>query len=90
MQLIRAKWCIYAYRQAFHISRIVVGNTIVDHSNVVGASIAYRRYSNFILILDWTPGVNGFGQKLGKDNSKTRQGTLKLWHLVRFILEVWR
>ena len=29
---------IYAYRQAFDISRTLLGNTIVDHSDVVGIS----------------------------------------------------
>ena len=36
-------------------------------------SIAYRRCSNYIFILDITPGFNG----LGKDNHKTRRETSK-------------
>ena len=49
-------------------------------------SIACRRCSNYIFILDLTPGFNG----LGKDNCKMRQQTFKFWDLVQFILEVWR
>ena len=29
---------VYTYRQVVNISRTLVGNTIVDHSDVVGAS----------------------------------------------------
>ena len=31
-------WCYYMYRQVSNISRTLVGNTIVDHSDVVEAS----------------------------------------------------
>ena len=54
--------------------RTLVGNKIVDHSDVVG-NIACRRCSNYIFILDLTPGFNG----LGKDNCKTRRETFKHW-----------
>ena len=47
-------------------------------------SIACRRCSNYIFILNLTPGFN----KLHKDNCKTRRETFKF--LVRFILEIWR
>ena len=50
-----------------------------------GWSIACRRCSNYIFILDVTPGFNG----LGKDNWKMRQETFKFWNLVLLILEVW-
>ena len=49
-------------------------------------SIAYRRCSNYIFILDLTPGFN----TLGRDNFKTRRGILKSWDLVSLRLEVWR
>ena len=51
-------------------------------------SIACRRCSNYIFILDLTPGFNG----LGKDNYKTRRETFRFssWDLVRLILEIWR
>ena len=49
-------------------------------------SIAYRRCSNNIFILDLTPGFNG----LGKDNCKARRETFELGDLMRLILEVWR
>ena len=45
-----------------------------------------RRCSNYILILDLTPGFNG----LSKNNCKTRLETFKFWDLVRLIQEVLR
>ena len=48
-------------------------------------STTCRHCSNYIFILDLTPGFNG----LGKDNCMTRQETFKLWDLVFLILEVW-
>ena len=63
------------YRHASNIIRIVVGNKIVDHADVVGA---YRRCSNYVFILNLTPGFNG----LGKDNCTTRRETLKFGDLV--------
>ena len=44
-----------------------------------------RRCSNYIFILDWTPGFNG----LVKDNCKTRREIFKFWDLLWLILEVW-
>ena len=49
------------YRKVSNISRTFVGNKIVDHSDVVGASPVF--------ILNLTPGFNG----LAKDNCKTRR-----------------
>ena len=49
-------------------------------------SIACRRCSNYIFILDLTPGFIG----LGKDNCKTRTETFMFWDWVRLILENWR
>ena len=45
-----------------------------------------RMGSNYIFILDLTPGFNG----LGKDKYKTRRYPFKLWDLIRLILEIWR
>ena len=45
-----------------------------------------RRCSNYIFILDLTPGFNG----LGKDNCKTSQETSMFSDLMWPILEVWR
>ena len=59
------------YRQTSNISRTLVANKIVDHSDVVRD--ARRCCSNYILILDLTPGFNG----LGKDNYKTRREPFK-------------
>ena len=48
-------------------------------------SSADRPCSNYIFILDLTPGLNG----LDKDTCTTRGETFKLLDLVRLILEVW-
>ena len=76
----------YRYRQTFNISLILLGNYIVDHSDVVGATPvgANKSYSDYILILDLTPGFDGLS---GKDKCKMRQETFKFWDLVRLILE---
>ena len=49
-------------------------------------SIVCRRCSNYIFILDLTPGFNA----LGKDNCKTRQETFEFGDLVRLVIEIWR
>ena len=50
-------------------------------------SIACRWYSNYIFILDLTPGFNG----AGKDNcKKMRWETFKFANLVHLMLEVWQ
>ena len=49
-------------------------------------SIACRRCSNYIFILNSIPGFNG----LGKDNNKMRRKAFKFWVLVRLILETLR
>ena len=46
-------------------------------------SIACQRCSNYIFILDLTPGFNGFG----KDYYMMRWETFKFWDLVHFISE---
>ena len=73
------------YRKTSNISRTLVGNKIVDNSDVVGASPvgAAPTTSSFLTL---TPGFNG----LGKDHCKRRQETFKFWDLVRLILEVLR
>ena len=73
------------YRQVSNIRRTLVGNKIVDHSDVVGASPC-RRCSNYIFILDLTPGFIG----LGKDNCTMRRETFKFGDLVRLILDILR
>ena len=75
----------YYYHQTSNISHTLVGIKIVDPSDVVG-SIACRRCSNYIFILDLTPGFNA----LGKDNCQMRRETFKIWDLVQLILEDWR
>ena len=49
-------------------------------------SIACRRCSNDIFILDLTPGING----LAENNCNRRQETFKFWDLVWLILDIWR
>ena len=53
-----------------NIRHILVGNEIIDHSDVVGAS----PLGNYIFILDSTPGF----KRLDKHNWKTRQETFKV------------
>ena len=48
-------------------------------------SIAYRRCSNYIFIVNLTPSFNG----LGKDNYTTRGQIFNFGDLVRCILDVW-
>ena len=49
-------------------------------------SIACRHCSNYIFILNLTPGFNG----LLKDNCKKRRESFKYLDLLRLILETWR
>ena len=71
------------YHQTYNINRTLVGNKIVDHSDVVGATYIGAAQTAF-LILDLTPAFNG----LGKDNCKMRRETFTFWYLVRLISEV--
>ena len=48
--------------------------------------VACRRCSNYIFILDLTPGFNGWG----KDDCKRRRKSFKFGDLVRLILEISR
>ena len=64
------------------IRRALVGNKIVDHSDVVGAC---RRCSNYIFILNLTHSFN----ILHEDNCKTRWEIFKFWELVHLVLEIW-
>ena len=60
------------YRKTSNVSRTLVGNKIVDNSDVVGAS-PVGAAPNYIVILNLTPGFNG----LGKDHCKRRQEIFK-------------
>ena len=71
----------WEYHQASSISSTLLGNKIGDH-----ADVGDRRCSNYIFILDLTPGFNG----LGKGKCKRGRETFTFWDLVQFILEVWR
>ena len=70
--------------QTFNISRTLVDNKLADHSDVVGASPVSLRCSNYIFILDLTPGLNG----LRKGNCKMRWESFKFCDLVWLILEI--
>ena len=71
-------WTSLIYRQTYKMT--LLGNKIVYHSDVVW-SIACRRCSNYIFILDLTPSFGG----LGKVNCKTRCEAFKFWDLVPLI-----
>ena len=64
-----------AYHQTSNISRSLVDNEIVDHSDVVGDLPAGAAPIASIFILDWTPRFN----IMHKDNRKTRQETVEFW-----------
>ena len=66
------------YRQTSNIRRTLVGNEIVDHSDVAGASAPTTFHSR--LTLDFN--------ELVKGNCKTRRETFKFWDLLGLILEV--
>ena len=67
------------YHETSNISHTLVGNKIVDHSDVVGVSPVGAAF-----ILDLIPGFN----ILHKDNCRMRQQTFKFWDLVQLILEI--
>ena len=70
---------ILIYLQTSKISRTLVGNNIIDHSDVVGAC---RRCSNYIFIPGVTPGFNGSG----KNNCQVSREAFEFWDLVPLIL----
>ena len=76
------RWFHEIYCQISNISR-TLGNKIVDHSDVVGASPVGA-----------APTTSSFSTlhlaSMGKGNCKTRRETFKFWDLVHFILEVWQ
>ena len=74
----------YIYCQVSNIRCTSVGNKIV-HLLRCSWSIPFRRCSNYIFILDLTPGFN----RLCKDNCKPRQETFNFLYSVHLILEVW-
>ena len=80
----KASSSYFSYRQVSNIRRTLVGNEIVVHSDVVGASPVGAAPTN-IFILHLTPGCN----ILRKDNCKPRRETFEFWDLVRLILEIW-
>ena len=74
-------WTLFSIQLMFlftsYISRTFVGHKIVYQSNVIGA--ACRRCSNYVFIIDLTPGSNC----LGRCNCKKRRETFKYWDLFR-------
>ena len=73
------------YRKTSNISRTLIGNKMVDHSDVVGASPVGA-----------APTTSSFStwqlasRKFCKDSRKTVRESFKCWDLVRLILETWR
>ena len=65
------------YRQTSDTRRGLVSKKLIEHL-WCSWSIACRRCSNYIFILDLTPVFNG----LGKDNCNMRQELFKFWYLV--------
>ena len=65
------------YCKTSNIRHILVGNTFIDHSLVVGA--APRRCSNYIFILDITPGFNGLGKENYCKTSNIHHTFSKQW-----------
>ena len=90
---VKTLWCsasvsevpyvISCYRQISNTRGALMGNEIVDHSYVVGASPGC---SNYIFILDLTYGLN----IMNTGNCKTRREAFKFWDLVCLILEIWQ
>ena len=74
---------LYYYRHVYNIRRTLVGNNILDHSDVVGASPvgAAPTISSFSI---WHLAFIG----LGKDSCKTRRETFKFGESVPLILEI--
>ena len=77
IQIRNANFCRYV-RSKLQYKSHLCNIKFVDHSDVVGA---WRRCSNYIFIIDLTPGFNG----LDKDNYKSRQHTFKFRDLVRLM-----
>ena len=75
---------IFKYRQASNIYKSHFSRQLNCWSLRCSWSIACRRCSNYIFILNLTPSFNG----LGKDNYKMRREAYKFWDLVRLILEI--
>ena len=73
------------YRQTCNISHTLVGSKTC-WSLRCSSSSARQRCSNFILILNLTPGFN----ILHRNSCKTRWGTFEFCDLVHLILEIWQ
>ena len=58
------------YHQTCNIKHTLVGNHIIDHSDVLEYRLS--RCPNNIFIFDLTPGFNG----MGNDNCRTRENHL--------------
>ena len=71
------------YHQTSNISHILVGNKIVDHSDVVGASPVFA-----------TPATSSFSTEhlasMVWAKNTAKQGKNHVWDLLWLILEIWR
>ena len=81
----RVIWSYPQYCQTSNVRCTLIGNKIVDHSDVVGA-LPVGAAPKYIFILNLTFGFNG----LDKDSCKTRWETFKFWDLMWLILKIWQ
>ena len=82
LRTISQRYAIY-YLRTSNINWTLVGNEIVDHSDVVGASPVHAAPTTFHSRL------NTRHQSIGEDICKMRWETFQCWALVWLILEVW-
>ena len=77
---------VMTYPETSDITRTLIGNEIVDHSDVFAASPVGAALTTRLFWSQLSPDFN----KLRKDTCKGRLETFKLWDLVRLILHVRR
>ena len=76
----------YIYCQTSNIIHTLIGNKIVDPSDVVGASPVGAAPTTSSFSIELTPTFIG----LGKDNCKTRWERFIFWDLTPLILAIWQ
>ena len=82
------------YKDSHYKDKMVMRRSYLYNRNPFTGKIAFlydfgnacRHCSNYIFILDLTPGFNG----LNRDNSKMRRESFKFWDLVQLILDILR
>ena len=72
---------IYRYRKTFNIRRTILGNKIVDHSDIVGASpVGAAPATSLFVSNTWLQWIQ----------QRQLQDETKKWDFVRLVLEIWR